>query len=104
MSPLHNIIKPFIKNINNYPNINIKDIKSDSTKVKKGDLFIAISGKKFDGHDFINQAINSGASAIISNGRDLGQLPVPQIKVKNSRIAVSKIAAQFYGNPSKNLK
>ena len=46
-------------------NIKVKKIVIDSKQVKKGDLFIAIKGKKFDGHKFINEALKNGASAII---------------------------------------
>ena len=47
-------------------NIQIKNIVIDSKKIKKGDLFIAIKGKKFDGHKFIDEAVKNGASAVIS--------------------------------------
>ena len=43
----------------------IKDIVIDSRKLKKGDLFIAIKGKNYDGHDFIEDAILKGASIVI---------------------------------------
>ena len=43
----------------------INDIKTDTRKVNKGDIFIAIRGKNYDGHDFIDEAINKGAIACI---------------------------------------
>ena len=46
-------------------NLKIKNIVIDSKKIKKGDLFIAIKGKKFDGHKFIDEAVKNGASAVI---------------------------------------
>ncbi len=85
------------------PNIDITGITTDSKTVREGNVFIAIPGSNHDGHEYIKEAINSGASAIISNGRDLGELSVPQIKVTNPRIATSSIAAEFYKNPSKDL-
>ena len=60
-------------------------------------------GTKVDGHDFIHDAIAAGAKAVISNGRDIGKLSVPQIKVANPRRATSIVAAEFYGHPSKDL-
>jgi len=45
--------------------IKIKDIKTDSRKIKKGDIFIALNGDKYDGHDYINEAIKKGAIACI---------------------------------------
>ena len=68
-----------------------------------GHLYIAIHGTNLDGHDFIPQAIDNGAAAIITNGRDVGQLPVPQIKVANPRRAASFTAAEYYGHPSKEM-
>ncbi|MBT4155243.1 MAG: UDP-N-acetylmuramoyl-L-alanyl-D-glutamate--2,6-diaminopimelate ligase [Candidatus Marinimicrobia bacterium] len=85
------------------PNVPVSGIKLNSEHVIKGDLFIAISGTKVDGHDFIHDAIESGASAIISNGRDVGELTVPQIKVANPRRAASIVAAEYYGHPTQNL-
>ena len=41
------------------------DIKSDSRKIKKGDKFVALRGISSDGHDYIDQAIELGASEII---------------------------------------
>ena len=87
----------------NIPDISITGIKTNSTEIKKGDIFIAISGENYDGHDYVNNAIEAGASAVISNQKNLGQLSVPQIKVTNSRKAASLIAAEYYGHPSRDL-
>ncbi len=83
-------------------NIPIKDITIDSNSVFKGSLFICIKGDVKDGHDFARQAFHYGAVAIIAE-RETGA-PLPQIIVKNSRIAMSKIASAFYGNVHKELK
>ena len=45
-------------------------VQTDSRKVKPGDTFIAIKGEKYDGHDFIENAINNGASKIIAEHGD----------------------------------
>jgi len=47
------------------------EISTDTRLVKPGDLFIPLIGEKFDGHDFINQAINNGAIGIISSLPDI---------------------------------
>ena len=88
---------------NSYKEINISGIKTNSDKVIPGDLFIAISGNKFDGHDFIDHAISNGANAVITNGRDMDISPIPQIKVANPRKAVSQISSKLFGNPSEDL-
>ena len=51
----------------NLENLEISNITHDSRKVKKGTLFIAISGENNDGHDFILDAIDKGAVAIVTN-------------------------------------
>ena len=86
------------------PNTLIHGLAMNSNEVNQGDIFIAIPGTRLDGHNFIEQAIDKGASAIISNGKDLGKLPVPQIKVANPRRAASIVASEFYGHPTKHLK
>ena len=40
----------------------------DSREYKKGDLFVSIKGEKFDGNDFISEAINKGANIIVHSG------------------------------------
>ncbi len=81
-------------------NREISAITYDSRKVKPGTLFVAISGKQADGHDFIPQAIKNGAAAIISNGRSPKTSSVPVIQVKDPRSVMSHISADFYCNPS----
>ena len=101
---LKELTKKYTNNSINIPNIDINNICSNSKKVTKNSLFLAIKGSKFDGHNFIDDAISKGASAIISNEADNKKLPVPNIKVKNTRIALSELASKFYGNPSKKIK
>lgn len=100
---LHTIAKSLVPPNQEMPDVSISGVKLNSSQVEKGDLFIAISGTKVDGHDFIHDAVEAGAYAIISNGRDVGELSVPMIKVANPRRAASIIAAEFYGHPTKDL-
>ncbi|MBU1871464.1 MAG: UDP-N-acetylmuramoyl-tripeptide--D-alanyl-D-alanine ligase, partial [Candidatus Omnitrophica bacterium] len=46
--------------------LKISGVSIDSRKIKKGELFIAIIGRRFDGHNFIRQAVGKGASAVIA--------------------------------------
>ena len=87
-----------------YEDIEISNVTYDSRKVKKNSLFIAVSGENDDGHDYILEAINSGATAIIANGRAPITDLVPIIQVNNPRKTMSKIASNFYQKPSDNLK
>ena len=84
-------------------NRKILNITHDSRKVKKGTLFIAMPGKNNDGHDYIFDAIDKGAIAVIANGRSPVTNKVPIIQVKNPRKIMSKISANFYMEPSKKL-
>ena len=64
-------LSKIVKNINfsgNIDNREISYITHDSRKVKEGTLFIALKGIQSDGHDFIFDAIDKGAIAIIANG------------------------------------
>mgnify|MGYP001226088115 FL=1 len=92
-----------IKNQDISNDINVTGVSMNSRSIDEGNIFVAIKGLNSDGHDFIDQAINSGASAIVTNGRDLGPLSVPQIKVNDTRKALSEIASEYYGRPSNDL-
>jgi len=86
--------------------INIGGIVIDSRKVKPGDLFVCIEGLSFDGHDFIEQAVASGAAAVVCSNECLtaGASPRPTIvSVSNTRAAMNTISANFYGNPADSL-
>jgi len=82
---------------------NVTGVTMNSKHVQEGNIFVAVKGINQDGHDFIEQAIDSGASAIVTNGRDFGRLSVPQIKVANPLRAASIIAAEYYEHPSDDL-
>ena len=92
-----------IKFKGSYDNREITHIAHDSRKVKNGTLFIAIAGDNNDGHDFIFDALDKGAVAVVANGRSPKTDLVPIIQVKNPRKIMSKIAANFYRNPSEKL-
>ena len=87
----------------NPDNREILNIAHDSRKVKNGTLFIAIAGENMDGHDFIFEALEKGAVAVVANGRSPKTNLVPILQVKNPRKIMSRIAANFFKNPSENL-
>ena len=89
--------------------VEIKGISSNSKEVKEGDLFVAIKGFAVDGHKFVNDAIEKGASAIIiEEGCDLKSFDVPKelsvVMAKDTRKALAIVSSNFYGNPSKKFK
>ena len=79
----------------------IKDIVIDSRKLKKGDLFIAIKGKNYDGHDFIEDAILKGASIVIGQKSKVNP-KFPIIAVKNTKSALIDLA-KYLRKKLKNL-
>ncbi|WIV11245.1 UDP-N-acetylmuramoyl-L-alanyl-D-glutamate--2,6-diaminopimelate ligase [Proteiniborus sp. MB09-C3] len=86
--------------VNGHTDVDITGVAYDSRKVEKGNAFIAIKGFKFDGHDFINEAIKKGAGVIIVQ-RDVAlNSEITLIRVKDSRQALAKISSEFYNNPS----
>lgn len=79
----------------------IQGVTDTSKTVQKGYLFVAIKGGNADGHSYIQEAVSKGAAAVVGE-KDISSLPVPYIKVDNSRKALGIIAKEFYGNPSKD--
>ena len=76
----------------------IKDIKINSKEVEPMDLFVCTMGVTADRHDFIDEAIKNGASAIVVS-RDVGKKSVPIIKVDNTNLELRKLSAKFYDYP-----
>lgn len=80
----------------------IGDIVLDSRLVTPGCLFVAISGGQVDGHAFINDAIQRGATIIVGT-QPMRGLSVPYLRVADSRLALAQLSAAFYGNPARNM-
>jgi UDP-N-acetylmuramoyl-L-alanyl-D-glutamate--2,6-diaminopimelate ligase len=74
----------------------------DSRSVLPGDVFVAISGWKQDGHDFAESAVADGASAVLLE-RPNPRIAVPQCIVPDSRAAYSRLCLSRYGRPEKSL-
>lgn len=72
----------------------ISGISKDTRCVDRGDLFVAIRGEKFDGHDFVLRAAELGASAALVEYLVEG-CPIPQLLVKNSVLALGEIACGY---------
>jgi UDP-N-acetylmuramyl-tripeptide synthetase len=84
------------------PDPEIGSLHFNSREVQPGGLFVAIPGLKFDGHEYIDNALSRGAAAVISQ-KPLA-LNVWNIEVENSRKALAILSGRFYGNPSEKLK
>ena len=102
--------------------IPIAGIACHSKQVREGDLFIAMPGVSTDGHAFIEEAIARGAAAVIAQHPPASYRlnagpavrhqvpasrparPCPYLVVPNTKEALVRIAAKFYGNPSRKLR
>ncbi|KUG26283.1 udp-n-acetylmuramoylalanyl-d-glutamyl-2,6- diaminopimelate--d-alanyl-d-alanine ligase [hydrocarbon metagenome] len=73
----------------------VKNISIDSRTIKKGSLFVAIKGDKTDGHNYVKDAVNKGASAVIiskKREKDFSKLKIPVITVNNTTKAYGQLA------------
>ncbi len=103
------ILDNLINNLNHKKIIGSKKvfvtgIASDSRKVRKDFIYVAIKGDKVDGSDFIKDALAHGASVIVSEKPiDIIQ-PCTFIEVTDARAALAILSTNFYGNPSEKMR
>lgn len=76
----------------------IKAIKINSKEIEPGDIFVCTKGVSADRHDFIDEAIENGASAIVVS-KEVGEKTVPIIKVSNTNLELQNVCAKFYDYP-----
>src|SRR5438034_2446899 len=81
----------------------VESIAYDSRRVQRNGLFVALRGEKTDGHQFIDQAIERGASVIVTE-REENNRRVTCLVVENTRTALADLSAAFYGHPARKLK
>lgn len=82
-------------------NVEITGLQYDSRAVNEGDLFFCIEGFNSDGHKYAHGAVEKGAKClVVSHYLDE---PVTQVKVEDTRKAMSLIAANYYGNASRKM-
>jgi UDP-N-acetylmuramoyl-L-alanyl-D-glutamate--2,6-diaminopimelate ligase len=86
------------------PDIPLSGLHLDSRKIVKGNCFFAVGGFKFNGIDYLPEAIRNGANSVISEfplNRRYNNLT--WVQVRNTRKAITKMAAQWAGNPSDQM-
>lgn len=85
----------------------VRAIQFDSRRVEPGDCFVAVRGVSVDGHQFIGQALERGAAAIVAEYWPEG-LEQPAllafVTVKNAAEALGHLASAFYGHPSRQMR
>jgi UDP-N-acetylmuramoyl-L-alanyl-D-glutamate--2,6-diaminopimelate ligase len=83
----------------------IDNVTFDSRNATKGSLFVAVRGSKSDGHDFIDAAIKSGASAVICETLPANpDKKIIWVRTTDSAKALGQTASNFFNNPSSSLK
>ncbi|MBQ2448582.1 MAG: UDP-N-acetylmuramyl-tripeptide synthetase [Peptococcaceae bacterium] len=82
----------------------ISGIQYDSRKVELGNLFIAVKGFQSDGHQYIRQALDNGAIAVMISDEAYCSNEYPWILVDDCRLAMAEISSAYYEHPSKKLK
>jgi UDP-N-acetylmuramoyl-L-alanyl-D-glutamate--2,6-diaminopimelate ligase len=81
----------------------VEGIAYDSRRVQRNGLFVALRGEKSDGHQFIEQAVEKGATVIVTEQ----EIPLPRatsVVVENTRTALADLAGAFYQHPDRRLK
>lgn len=81
----------------------VDGIAYDSRRVQRNGLFVALRGEKTDGHNFIDAAIEKGATVIVAERND-HRPRVTTVVVENTRSALADLGAAFYQYPSRRLR
>ncbi|MDP3058705.1 MAG: Mur ligase family protein, partial [bacterium] len=90
--------------VENYGQAEVLGVTSNCALVEPGYVFVAICGARFDGHSFIDEAIQRGAVAlVVSKPMDLS-LNVAWIQVPDTRVALPIVADAVHGSPSRMLR
>ena len=85
--------------------ITVNKVEFDSRNIELNDVFVAIIGSVSDGHNYISKAISDGAKAIICQNLPENLVDnITYVEVENSNKALAFMAANYYDNPSQNLK
>jgi UDP-N-acetylmuramoyl-L-alanyl-D-glutamate--2,6-diaminopimelate ligase len=85
-------------------NTRVTGITYDSRLVQEDFLFVAIPGSLRDGSQFIRDALERGARAVVCQNAPANGVPVPMVRVRDSRRALAKLAANFFEHPSLGLQ
>jgi UDP-N-acetylmuramoyl-L-alanyl-D-glutamate--2,6-diaminopimelate ligase len=106
MSILKDILyKVAIEAVKGSTDITINKMDFDSRKIGSNDVFVAIRGSISDGHDFIEKAIEQGAVAVICDTFPVNIAKgITYVQVKDTNSALAFMAANYFGDPSQNLK
>jgi UDP-N-acetylmuramoyl-L-alanyl-D-glutamate--2,6-diaminopimelate ligase len=83
--------------------IEIEGVAYNSKQVAMNSLFVAMKGQEVDGHDYIEEAIEKGARALVLEDENRRIRGIPTVVLPNSRKALGTISTAFFGNPSAKM-
>jgi UDP-N-acetylmuramoyl-L-alanyl-D-glutamate--2,6-diaminopimelate ligase len=86
------------------PGPEVRSLAYNSQRVESGAVFFAIQGENSDGHDFVPQALDRGAVAVVSERPAPDGVQVPWAQVPRIRRALADAARAFYGHPERALR
>ncbi len=83
--------------------VTVTGVASDSRRLAPGHLFVAVPGARFDGHDFLAEALDAGAAAALVE-RPGGPPGLPWVQAPDTRRAAGPVAAAFHARPSRRMR
>lgn len=100
---LKELLRPLLlKEVTGDSRVEIRGMETDSRRVRPGDLFIALRGFSVDGHRYLPEAVGRGAAAVVVE--EPADVPVPVVRVPDTRRAMAVLAATYYRHPTRELK
>lgn len=84
--------------------ISVEELVYDSRKAAKDDVFVCIKGTVVDGHEFIEEVVSKGVTAVVVQDDVIVPIGVTVIKVADTRYALAMLSAAFFGYPADTLR
>ena len=85
--------------------VNVGRIAVDSRGVQSGDLFVALKGQEFDGHQYIQEAVTNGAAAVVCQRLPTGEVaPCTMVLVEDTHRTLGLLAGAYFDHPSRQLR
>lgn len=75
--------------------VRFSDVSTDSRSIRRGDLFVALRGERFDGHDFLAEVAAAGAAAALVDRAYAAAAPLPVAAVGDTTVALGALAAHW---------
>lgn len=82
----------------------VTGLACDSSRVAQGNVFFAVPGTRVDGHDFVPQAVERGAVAVVVERRPQSEKAPTWVRVANVRRTMGRWAAHYHDYPSRRLR